>query len=32
MLDKLASIEARYEELERLLSDPGMMNDYTKIA
>ncbi len=32
MLDKLASIEARYEELERLLSDPGVMNDYTKIA
>ena len=32
MLDKLASIEARYEELERLLSDPAVMNDYTKIA
>ncbi len=32
MLDKLAGIEARYEELERLLSDPEVMNDYTKIA
>jgi peptide chain release factor 1 len=32
MLDKLAGIETRYEELERLLSDPEVMNDYTKIA
>jgi peptide chain release factor 1 len=32
MLDKLAGIEARYEELERLLSDPEVMSDYTKIA
>ena len=32
MLDKLADIETRYEELERLLSDPEVMNDYTKIA
>lgn len=32
MLDKLASIEARYDELERLISDPAMMADYTKVA
>ena len=32
MLDKLAGIEARYEELERLLSDPGNIGDYTKLA
>jgi peptide chain release factor 1 len=32
MLDKLAAIEARYEELEQLISDPAVMNDYTKIA
>ena len=32
MLDKLSDIETRYEELERLLSDPEVMNDYTKIA
>ena len=32
MLDKLASIEARYNELERLMSDPAVMSDYTKIA
>ncbi|MBE2270100.1 MAG: peptide chain release factor 1 [Anaerolinea sp.] len=32
MLDKLAGISARYEELERLLSDPDVMNDYAKVA
>ncbi|MCA9911098.1 MAG: PCRF domain-containing protein, partial [Anaerolineae bacterium] len=32
MLDKLAQIEARYDELERLMGDPAVMNDYTKIA
>lgn len=32
MFDKLASIEARYDELERLMSDPAVMNDYTLIA
>lgn len=32
MLDKLAGIEARYDELERLMSDPAVMGDYTKIA
>ncbi|MDZ4764501.1 MAG: peptide chain release factor 1 [Chloroflexota bacterium] len=32
MFDKLAAIESRYEELERLLSDPAVMNDYEKIT
>ncbi len=32
MLEKLDEIEARYDELERLISDPANMNDYTKIA
>jgi peptide chain release factor 1 len=32
MLDRLAGIEARYEELERLLSDPDVIADYAKIA
>ncbi|KXK24858.1 MAG: peptide chain release factor 1 [Chloroflexi bacterium OLB15] len=32
MLDKLAAIDARYEELEKLLSDPEVMTDYNKIA
>lgn len=32
MLDKLAGIEARYEELERLMSDPANLNDYSKVA
>ncbi|MCC6615763.1 MAG: peptide chain release factor 1 [Anaerolineae bacterium] len=32
MLDKLAQIEARYNELERLMADPDVMGDYTKIA
>jgi peptide chain release factor 1 len=32
MLDKLASIDARYDELERLMGDPAIMQDYTKVA
>lgn len=32
MLEKLAGIEERYNELERLISDPEVMMDYTKIA
>ncbi|MBI5667015.1 MAG: peptide chain release factor 1 [Chloroflexi bacterium] len=32
MLDKLAGIEARYDELERLMSDPAAVGDYTKVA
>jgi peptide chain release factor 1 len=32
MLDKLASIEARFTELERLMSDPQIANDYERIA
>jgi peptide chain release factor 1 len=32
MLEKLASIEARYDELERLMSDPATMGDYSRIA
>jgi peptide chain release factor 1 len=32
MLEKLAAIEARYNELEKLMSDPAAMNDYSKIA
>ncbi len=32
MLDKLTAVEARYDELERLISDPAVMNDYSKIA
>jgi len=32
MLEKLAGIEERYEELERLISDPEIMMDYTKVA
>ncbi len=32
MLDKLAAIEGRYDEIDRLLSDPAVMNDYDKIA
>ena len=32
MLDKLAGIEARYEELERLISDPANVSDYEKVA
>src|ERR1044072_8775462 len=32
MLDKIAAIEGRYDELDRLLSDPDVMSDYEKIA
>ena len=32
MYEKLAAIEGRYEELERLLGDPEVLSDYTKIA
>ena len=32
MLDKLAQIEARYDELERMMAEPDVMSDYTKIA
>ncbi|MDX2162135.1 MAG: peptide chain release factor 1 [bacterium] len=32
MYDKLAAIEARYEELERLLGDPAVLADYAKIT
>lgn len=32
MLDKLAAIEARYDELERLISDPAVMSDYNRLA
>src|SRR5258706_6408940 len=32
MFDKLAGIEARYEEFERLLSDPAILVDYGKVA
>ncbi|MBN1681749.1 MAG: peptide chain release factor 1 [Anaerolineae bacterium] len=32
MLDKLAGIESRHRELERLISDPANVNDYEKIA
>jgi peptide chain release factor 1 len=32
MIEKLASIESRYQELERLLSDPAVLSDYDKIA
>jgi peptide chain release factor 1 len=31
MLDKLAGIEARYNELEALMTDPDAMADYTKV-
>ena len=32
MLEKLAGIEARYDELERLMADPDVMSDYAKVA
>src|SRR5574341_1940007 len=32
MLDKLAGIARRYEELERLLADPQVMADYTRVV
>ena len=31
MLDRLSSVEERYEELNRLLSDPAVVGDYTKV-
>src|SRR5690348_13789762 len=32
MFDKLTGIEARYEELDRLLADPATLNDYSKVT
>src|SRR3989337_1740784 len=35
MLDKLAEVEKRYEELERLMSDPGLLTlqrEYSRLA
>ncbi len=32
MLDKLAGVEARYEEIEQLLADPTVMADYERVA
>lgn len=32
MLDKLASIETRYDELERLMADPEVSADYEKVV
>ncbi|MBI5960188.1 MAG: peptide chain release factor 1 [Chloroflexi bacterium] len=32
MLDKLVGIEARYEELERMIADPANLNDYEKVV
>lgn len=32
MQEKLEKVEARYNELERLMSDPSTVNDYEKIA
>ena len=32
MLDKLADIEARYNELEQLMGDPEIAVDYEKVA
>jgi peptide chain release factor 1 len=32
MLDKLAGIDARYDEIERLMGDPTIMQDYSKVA
>jgi peptide chain release factor 1 len=32
LLDKLAGVEARYEELERMIADPANVNDYEKVA
>jgi peptide chain release factor 1 len=31
MLEKLAGIEARYEELNKLMSDPGVVGDYNRL-
>lgn len=32
MLDKLAEVEARYEELEQMMGDPEIAQDYEKVA
>ncbi len=32
MLDKLAGVAARYEELERLMADPEVASDYARVA
>src|SRR5690242_19593004 len=32
MFDKLTELEARYEEVDRLLADPAVLNDYAKIT
>src|ERR1041385_3957954 len=32
MFDKLTGIEARYEELDRLLADQATLNDYSKVT
>ncbi len=32
LLEKLAGIAARYEELERLMADPEVVSDYEKVA
>ena len=32
LLEKLTGIEARFDELERLISDPAVLSDYEKIA
>jgi peptide chain release factor 1 len=32
MLERLAGIEERYEELERLMADPAVITDYTKVT
>jgi len=32
MLDKLAGVEARYEEIEKLMADPEVAQDYERIA
>jgi len=32
LLEKLAGIEARYDELERMISDPANVSDYEKVA
>src|SRR5258708_37295467 len=32
MFDKLAGIETRYEEVDRMLADPAVLSDHTKIT
>ena len=32
LLDKLAGIEARYDELEKMIADPANVSDYEKVA